>query len=164
VIGALSRGVRALTVAASLALAVAGSSSGAVAATLVPGDEPATVTLNGLRPISAPTDHIVAFRRGGTIYVCAGDLTKAVMGAVSHDGQHFTITSFKGMTESRTAAFTLGSEKATLDGKDIELKAPPVKAYGRLYIPLSFFGSPGMRTKFAVAKDGKSGTIILPNE
>ena len=149
----------------ALALAVASLGSTALAApTLVAGDKAAVVTMGHHgRPISSSTDHVVSFNRGGTIYVCAGDIAKAVMGATSQHGDSYTVTSFPGMMSSKTVTVTVGSKAATIDGKDVTLTAPPLNAYGnRLYIPLTFFGSPGLKTKYTQASDGSSGAIIVP--
>ncbi len=151
--------------AASLAFTLISFGSAALAApTLVAGDKPAVVTIGHHgRPITGATDHVVSFNRGGTIYVSAGDVSKVVMGQTSHQGNVYTVTSFPGMDGSKTVTVTVGSKTATIDGKDVTMTAPPLTAYGnRLYVPITFFGSPGLKTKYTVSPDGSSGAIIIP--
>lgn len=42
------------------------------------------------------------------------------------------------------------------------LPAPVVRAYGHVYIPLSFFGTGAVRTHVKISPDGRTGDIILP--
>jgi hypothetical protein len=148
----------ALTVALAL-----GASAQALAAAppLAAGDRSATVTV-GERPLSADTDHVVAFERGGTLYVCVKDLKQMASGTESHDGSTYTVTSFKGDSNSRTFVFSVGASSVSVAGKTYQLSAPVVRAYHHVYIPLSFFGTGAVRTKVKISADGRAGDIILP--
>ena len=128
---------------------------------LAPGDLPATVTVDH-RPLSADTGRVVAFSRAKTIYVCLDDVKQAVTGSIAHDGKRIVLTTFTGSSNSRTVTFTPGSTNAMLDGKPLVLTAPVVTQYGCAFIPLSFFGSPGLRTRVTFAADGRSGNVVLP--
>jgi hypothetical protein len=152
--------------AASLALVIAlglaaGSRAFASAPALTGGDRSATVTVGG-RPLSADTDHVVAFERDKTLYVCVKDLKQMASGSMSHDGATYTLKSFKGDSNSRTFVFSVGSSTVTASGKPFVLSAPVVRAYGHLYVPLSFFGSGAVRTHVKISPDGRTGDIILP--
>lgn len=133
----------------------------AVATALAPGDRPATVTVEH-RPLSADRDHVVAFTRANTLYVCLDDLTQAVSGSLHRDGKRIAVTTFAGSANSRTATFSVGSADATLDGRAIHLEAPVVAPYGCAYVPLSFFGAPGVRTRVTFGANHRSGNIALP--
>jgi hypothetical protein len=152
--------VKLLALALALTLTL-GSPVLAAAPALTSGDLPATVTVGG-RPLSSDTDHVVAFTRGKTLYVCVEDLKQMVSGGMTRVGDEFTVASFKGDADSKKYVFTIGSTKATAAGKPIVLSAPVVEAYGEIYVPLSFFGSPGVRTHVKIAADDRSGDIILP--
>jgi len=144
-----------------LALLAALAPGLAAAPALSGGDKPATVTVGG-RPLSADTDHIVAFTRGKTLYVCVDDLKAMVSGSMTHTGNQYTVHSFKGDTNSKTYQFAVGSAKVIAAGKPVELSAPIISAYGHVYIPLSFFGSGAVRTHAKISADARSGDIILP--
>ena len=140
---------------------IAASPALAAAPGLTHGDLPATVTVGG-RPLSGDTDHVVAFTRGKTLYVCVEDLKQMVSGAMTRAGNTFTVASFKGDTDSKTYIFTIGSTKAIAAGRPIMLTAPVIEVYGQIYVPLSFFGSPSVRTHVKISADDRSGDIILP--
>jgi hypothetical protein len=125
------------------------------------GDYHATVTVDGRR-LSADTDHVVSFTRSKTLYVCVEDLKEMVMGKRTRIGKQITVVSFKGQVNSGTYVFTIGSTKATVNGKPTTLKAPVVESYGRVYIPLSFFGSSAVPTHVTISPDGRKGNIMLP--
>ncbi len=131
---------------------------GARAAALGPGDHPAHVML-GKRPISDPS---AAFTRGQTLYVSTDTFAKIASGAVSRDGNHYTVLLFPGTESQRKILFTANSAAATVDGKAVAMSAKAVIAYGHLYIPVSFFGSGALRTKVKVADDNLSATVRLP--
>jgi len=146
--------------ALALALTMTVPAFGAAPA-LLSGDRSATVTVDG-RPLSADTDHIVAFDRGKTLYVCVEDLKQMVSGSMTRAGKQLTVKSFKGDSNSRTFVFTVGSMKATAHGQAVELSAPVLDVYGHIYIPLSFFGSNALRTHAKISADGRAGDILLP--
>jgi hypothetical protein len=125
------------------------------------GDYHATVTLDD-RPLSGDTDHVVAFARSKTLYVCIQDLTQMVSGKRTRAGQLVSIKSFVGQRNSGTYVFTIGSSAATANGHAVTLTAPVVESYGRVYIPLSFFGSGTVPTHVKISPDGRTGSIILP--
>ena len=143
------------------ALLCAGAPAFAAPPPLTGGDKSATVTL-GMRPLSADTDHVVAFERGGTLYVCVQDLKQMASGSMTRSGNQFTVQSFKGDANSRKFVFTIGSTEATAGGKPVTLTAPVVAAYHHVYVPLSFFGSGAVRTKVKISADGRTGDIIVP--
>jgi hypothetical protein len=148
--------------ALTVALALAASAQALAAAPpLTGGDRSATVTV-GERPLSADTDHVVAFERAGTLYVCVKDLKQMASGTESHDGSTYTVTSFKGDSNSRVFVFSVGSTTVTAGGKPFHLSAPVVRAYHHTYIPLSFFGTGAVRTKVKISPDGRTGDIVLP--
>ncbi len=147
--------------ALAFALAFAASGPALAAPPLTGGDKSATVTV-GMRPLSADTDHVVAFERGKTLYVCVQDLKQMASGSMTRSGNQFTIESFKGDSNSRKFVFTIGSTQATAGGKPVQLTAPVVEAYHHVYVPLSFFGSGAVRTHVKISPDGRTGDIILP--
>ncbi len=156
-----ARVASALVAFAALAVTFAPSSALAAAPPLTGGDKSATVTVDG-RPLSADTDHVVAFTRGTILYVCVMDLRQMVSGSVSHDGKVYTVKSFKGDSNSKSYTFTIGSPIVDAAGTTVKLEAPVIRAYGHIYIPLSFFGSGGVRTKVKISADDRTGDIILP--
>lgn len=125
------------------------------------GDLQATVTLDG-RPLSRDTDHVVAFARGKTLYVCIQDLTQMVSGKRYRAGGQITVRSFVGQQDAGNYVFTIGSNTASANGHPVHLTAPVVESYGRVYIPLSFFGSRAVPTHVKISPDSRSGNIILP--
>jgi len=138
-----------------------GAPAFAAAPALTNGDKPATVTI-GERPLSADTDHVVAFKRGDVLYVCVQDLRQMVSGQTTHSGDHYVVESFKGDANSKTYAFTIGSNQVRTGGKTVALSAPVIRAYGHVYIPISFFSSGAVKTKVSMSADGRTGDIILP--
>jgi hypothetical protein len=152
----------ALVAFAASALLLARPSTGfAAAPALTGGDKSATVTVEG-RPLSADTDHVIAFTRGKILYVSVRALRRMVSGSVSHDGKVYTVNSFRGDSNSKSYTFTIGSPMVTAAGTTVKLEAPVIKAYGHIYIPLSFFGSGAVRTKVKISADDRTGDIILP--
>ncbi len=131
------------------------------AETLSQGDYHATVTLDD-RPLSRDTDHVVAFERGKTLYVCIQDLTQMVSGKRYRAGQQITVRSFVGQRNAGDFVFTIGSTVATANGHPLRLTAPVVESYGRVYIPLSFFGSHAVTSHVKISPDGRTGNIIFP--
>jgi hypothetical protein len=137
----------------------AGSTARVVAApVLLAGDRAASVTIND-RPLSGNSEKVDAFKRGDVLYVSLDDVMRAFNGSMVHDGTHYTVKSFRYSANSKTFTFTMGSAEASVEGKPIELKAPAVKAYGRAFIPLSFFGSGAVRTHVTMSSDGTNADI-----
>jgi hypothetical protein len=147
--------------AAALLAAVTGGA--AFAQSLQPGDLPAKVTI-GNRPLSAASDHLAAFTRGGTLYVNGQDLIEAVSGKSVQEADHYTITAFPGMLQERTAEFTIGSPKVIFQGKPVVMSAPAIRAYGLPYIPVSFFGQQPLRSKVTISPDHRSARITMPSD
>lgn len=84
-----------------------------------------------------------------------------VSGKRYRQGQKITVRSFVGQQNAGNYVFTIGSVAASANGHPITLKAPVVESYGRVYIPLSFFGSRVVSTHVKISADGRNGDIIL---
>jgi hypothetical protein len=147
--------------ALACALSLTEAAHAATPQPLLPGDQPAIVTVNE-RPLSNDVDHVVAFKRGKEIYVSLEDMKQMVSGSMKRTGKTFTVHSFRGDTNSRTYVFHIGSAHATAHGQPVSLHAPVVEAYGHVYIPLSFFEADALVTHVRYNGSHQLGDIVIP--
>ena len=70
-------------------------------------------------------------------FVPLRSIFEAMQTKVDWNGETQTVTAIKG---KRTINLTLDSDKAYLNGKNIQLDTPPVLYQGSLYVPLRFVG------------------------